>query len=140
MSEENGTDVVEKPKKVKKLAKEISYETNTVTITVAGGVAGPATYDFNTLPADIQAKLGPFGLGHKLGDAAAGRQGPDAEAAITKVFGGLMASNWSVRAPAAPKVSLKEITDKLAGMDDDQRANAAALLESLGINIPGVTS
>jgi len=32
------------------------------------------TFDFNTLPKDIRVKFGPFGLGHKLGDSAAGRE------------------------------------------------------------------
>jgi hypothetical protein len=81
-------------KRVKKLAKEI--EGTIVQITAAGGTKGQMLFDFADLPADIQSKLGPFGLGHKLGDAAAGKEGAEAEEAIEKVFEGLKSGDWSV--------------------------------------------
>jgi hypothetical protein len=86
------------PKKVKKLAKEI--EGSVVKISVEGGT--PMEFDFTTLPKDIRVKFGPFGLGHKLGDAAAGKSGAEAEEAINKVWEGLMSGDWTTRAPAAP--------------------------------------
>jgi hypothetical protein len=122
-------------KRVKKLAKEI--EGNLVKITVGGG--SEMVFDFDSLPADIQTKLGPFGLGHKLGDAAAGKEGQEAEEAINKVFDGLKGGDWSVRAPSGPRVSVKSLTDKLANLPSDQAAAAAALLKQLGVNIPGIT-
>ncbi|MHA1481919.1 MAG: hypothetical protein ACTSQA_00590 [Candidatus Heimdallarchaeaceae archaeon] len=110
-----------------------------VAITVIDGENGTMEFNFNDLPEEIQAKFGPFGLGHKLGDAAAGKKGVDAEEAITKVFDGLMDSNWSVRAPAAPKVSTKVISENFGNLSEDEQAAAKAVLASLGINIPGIS-
>lgn len=124
-------------KRKAKLAKKI--EGNLVVIEVAGGSKGSQSYDFNSLPSDIQTKLGPFGLGHKLGDAAAGKEGTEAEEAIQKVFDGLMSNDWSVRAPSGPRVSVKSLAENLAKIPAEQQAAAVALFKSLGINIPGVT-
>ena len=77
----------------RKLAKSI--EGTVVNIEVIG--QGLTVHDFTELPADIQAKLGPFGLASKLGDAAAGREGSDAAEAIKKVWEGLVAGDWTVR-------------------------------------------
>jgi len=110
-----------------------------VAITVIDGENGTMEFNFNDLPEEIQVKFGPFGLGHKLGDAAAGKKGVDAEEAITKVFDGLMDSNWSVRAPAAPKVSTKVISENFGNLSEDEQAAAKAVLASLGINIPGIS-
>lgn len=121
----------------KKMTKEI--EGNVVSITVIDGEKGTVAYDFFTLPAEIQAKLGPFGLNHKLGDSAAGKSGVEAEEAITKVFEGLMNSDWSVRAPAAPKVSTKTIATNLGSLSKKEQNAAIEVLQRLGINIPGIT-
>ena len=127
MSEE--TVATEAPKRSKKLSKVI--EGTIVTLTVDG--FAPVSYDFATLPEDIQAKFGPFGMGHKLGDSAAGKEGQDALDAIAKVFAGLESGDWTVRAPAAVKVSLSDIKANLANLSDAEREQAQALLASLGM-------
>jgi hypothetical protein len=127
--------MAEETKRQKKLGKEI--EGNLVKITVLGGEKGEMSFDFSTLPAEIQEKLGPFGLGHKLGDAAAGKEGTEAEEAINKVFDGLVANDWSVRAPAGPRVSVKALADKVSTLDPASQDAARALLTSLGVKIPG---
>jgi hypothetical protein len=127
--------MAEETKRQKKLGKEI--EGNLVKITVLGGEKGEMSFDFSTLPAGIQTKLGPFGLGHKLGDAAAGKEGTEAEEAINKVFDGLVADDWSVRAPAGPRVSVKALADKVSTLDPASQDAARALLTSLGVKIPG---
>lgn len=119
------------PKKVKKLAKEI--EGSVVKISVEGGV--PMEFDFTTLPKDIRVKFGPFGLGHKLGDAAAGKSGAEAEEAINKVWEGLMSGDWTTRAPAAPKLTKKSIAENLGNLDEAQQQAAKDLLAKLGINL-----
>ncbi len=121
----------------KKMSKTI--EGTTVKITVLDGKQEEMIFDFSKLPDDIQAKLGPFGLNHKLGDAAAGKKGVEAEEAINKVFTGLMESNWSVRAPAAPKVSTKTIATNLDTLSKKEKNAAIEVLQRLGINIPGIT-
>ena len=120
-------------KRTKKLAKEI--EGHLVKITVQGG--SEMVFNFDDLPADIQDKLGPFGLGHKLGDAAAGKDGDEAVEAINKVFEGLKGGDWSVRAPAGPRVSVKALADKVSTLDPASQDAARALLTSLGVKIPG---
>jgi len=121
----------------KKMSKEI--DGTNVRITVVDGEKGAVDFDFAALPAEIQAKLGPFGLNHKLGDAAAGKKGVEAEEAISKVFTGLMNSDWSVRAPAAPKVSTKTIATNLESLSKKEKNAAIEVLQRLGINIPGIT-
>ena len=127
----------DKVKRVPKLKKDLTIHP-LVKLTVAEGEKGEMSFDFTTLPDDIQGKLGPFGLGHKLGDAAAGRKGVDAEEAIQKVWDGLMAANWSVRAPAAPKVSVAQIADNFAKLSGKDKAVAASLLKGLNITVPGM--
>ena len=121
----------------KKMDKKI--EGTAVIISVLEGAQGEMTFDFATLPPDIQAQLGPFGLNHKLGDSAAGKTGVEAEEAINKVWEGLMAGDWSVRAPAAPKVSTKVIADNFGNLSEEEQNAAKAVLASLGIKVPGIT-
>ena len=115
----------------RKLAKSI--EGTLVTIEVLG--QGAEVYDFASLPAEIQAKLGPFGLASKLGDAAAGKDGAESAEAIKKVFEGMLAGDWSVRTAAAPKVTISSIKENLAKLSDGERAAAEALLAGLGVKL-----
>ena len=127
-------ETVEKPKKKRVLTKDLASEPGTV-ILEAGGGTGEKKYKFDLLPLDIQSKLGPFGLGHKLGDGAAGRKGADAEEAIDKIWTGLMAGDWSVRAPAQPKIKESDILSKYNNMTDKEKKAAKPLLEALGIPV-----
>jgi len=126
------------PKKAKKLSKDLATKPGTVIITVVGGEKGAMEFPFNKLPEKIQELFGPFGLGHKLGDAAAGRSGKDAESSIGKVWEGLMKGDWSVRAPAAPKISITEVQANFAKLAPKEQAVAKTLLAGLGITIPGM--
>ena len=119
-------------KKTKKLGKVI--EGSIVTITEAG-TGKVMKFDFSTLPADIQAKFGPFGLGHKLGDSAAGKSGNEAVESINKVWDGLMKGDWSVKAPPGEKISKKSLTENLSKLSDKEKAVATQLLEKLGIKL-----
>ncbi|MCK5015672.1 MAG: hypothetical protein KAS32_01255 [Candidatus Peribacteraceae bacterium] len=121
----------------KKMIKRIKG--TVVAIEVLDGKLGIVDYDFASLPADIQEKLGPFGLNHKLGDSAAGKTGIEAEESIQKVFEGLRNNDWSVRAPAAPKVSTKTIATNLSSLSEKEQNAAIEVLQRLGINIPGIT-
>lgn len=115
-------------KRPKKLTKAI--EGTEVVITVIG-VEGEMRFDAASLSESIQNKLIPFGLGHKLGDAAAGREGLDAKAAIEKVWDGLMKEDWSVRAPAAPKVNISDVKKNLANLSPEEQEKAKALLAQM---------
>lgn len=126
--------MTEDVKKTKKLAKEI--EGTIISITVQGGTKGTMLFDFSDLPADIQTKLGPFGLGHKLGDAAAGKEGADAEDSINKVYDGLVGGDWSVRAPAQPKISLSALAANFKNLSPEEKEAALPILKAL--NIPGL--
>ena len=63
-------------KKRKKLTKVIEGTVLTITEAVTGTVI---KVDFAKLPENIKANLGPYGLSQKLGDAAAGKEGQEAE-------------------------------------------------------------
>lgn len=92
-------------------------------------------YDFAKLPQDIQIKFGPFGLSHRIGDAAAGKKGKDAVEAMDKVWKGLIDGNWTVRAPAGEKLTKKGLTEKVDQMNPKEQAAAKALLEKLGLSL-----
>ena len=119
----------------KKLTKEIDPKDGNILTITEVATNTKMVFDFGKLPSSIQKKFGPFGFSSKLGDAAAGKAGKDAVDAIQKVHKGLMEENWSVRAPAAPKVSKKEINEKIDGMSAADQKAARALLEKLGMVI-----
>jgi hypothetical protein len=134
---ESGTEVTETAEvthqtRERKLTRSID---GTVVKFVEATTGSELTYDFASLPADIQAKLGPYGLNQKLGDAAAGKSGQEAIDAIAKVFTALQAGDWSFRAPAAAKVTVADIKTKLEGMTDAERDMASQLLAKLGVKM-----
>jgi len=150
MTDENGTAAeeqddltgndaevpMEAPKKSRKLEKATDYDTGIVTIKAIGGTAGPITYDFNELPEDMQKKLGPFGMSHKLGDAASSVKGVEAEKAIARVWEGMLKGDWTTRGPATPKIALSEIADNMSNLSPAQQKKAREALENLGIVLP----
>jgi len=139
MAEETTTQTPDTEKKSRKKLEKDLTDHPLVKITVLGGNEGQMVFSILDLPMDIQDRLGPFGLGHKLGDAAAGRKGVEAEEAINKVWDGLKAGDWTVRAPAVPKVPIKAIIENYELLSDDEKATAKKLLGDLGMKIPGIT-
>ena len=131
--EENAAAAPEKAKKAKRLAKVIDGTVLTIKESLTDTTL---TLDFATLPEGIQALLGPYGMSQKIGDAAAGKKGQESVDAMNKVWEGLLAGNWSVRAPAAEKISKKSILGKFADMPEGkEKVAAAALLKSPGIAV-----
>ena len=134
MSKEE-TPVVEveeskRPRKVKK-----TVEKACVKIEVLGGTKGEMTFNLADLPAAVMEQLPAFGLGHKLGDAAAGCTGTEAEEAIETTWKALVAGEWSVRQPAQPKVTISSIKAGLENLSPAERAQAEATLKALGISL-----
>jgi hypothetical protein len=73
-------------------------------------------------------------MASKLGDAAAGKKGQDAVDAINKVWEGLVSGNWSVRAPAAEKISKNSIMEKFNAMPEGKEKKLTeSILKNLGI-------
>ena len=119
--------------KAKKLAKEI---TGTVIKIKELTTNTEMVFDFSKLPKEIQQKLGPFGMSHKLGDAAAGCAGQEAVDSIKKVWEGLTKGDWSVRAPRGESVSMSALNAGLDKLPEREKAAAQALLLKLGIIKP----
>lgn len=117
----------------KKLEKDLATKPGKVLIRAFQGKKGQMEFDPATLPKEVREKLLPFGLSHKLGDAAAGKDGADAEEAILKVWEGLKSGDWTVRAPAAPKVTKKQLSENLEKMDPKKREEAKKMLEAMGL-------
>lgn len=132
MSEDvKAPEATEGKKKKKKLSKIIEGSIITIVEAVTGTTL---KFDVNTLPEAIQTNLKYHGASQKLGDAAAGREGQEAVNAINKVWEGLAKGDWSVRAPAAEKVSIKDLAGKVAAMADGKdKKMAEELLRKLGI-------
>jgi len=124
----------------RKLSKKI--EGNDVIISVLG-IEGDMTFDSSALSEEIRARLVPFGLGHKLGDSAAGAKTPEeAKTAIQRVWDGMVAGNWKTRLPAeegaekAPKISQKTILANLEKLPPEQQEAARSLLAAMGFSLP----
>lgn len=119
----------------KKLYKEI---VGTV-VKIKEAVTGKEmSFDAAKLPKEIQEKLMPFGLNHKLGDAASGCSGQEAVDSIQKVWNGLVAGNWAVRAAKGESVSVSAISSGIDKLPAAEKAAATALLIKLGIiKVPG---
>lgn len=92
-------------------------------------------YNLALLPLDIQDKFAPFGLSHRIGDAAAGKKGKEAVEAMDKVWNGLMEGNWTVRAPAGEKLTKKALTEKVDQMSPKDQKAARELLKRLGVAV-----
>jgi hypothetical protein len=122
----------EESKRTKKLSK--TYTGSVVTITESS-TDKTLVFDISTLSSEIQENLKMHGAIQKLGDAASGKSGQDAVDAIQTVWDGLVAGNWTVRAPATPKVTKSDIKNNLENLSADDKAAAQALLEKLGIKL-----
>ena len=109
-----------------------SIENGVVTIKVANGEE--VSYDFNVLPENIRAKLGPFGLDHKLANAGAGKTGQDLIDAMNTMYTALKKGDWKTKI-AAPKVSKASIKEKLAGLTEGEASAAMDLLNKLGFSL-----
>ena len=109
-----------------------SIENGVITMEIVG--VGEVSYDFNALPDNIKAQLGPFGLDHKLANAGAGKSGQDLKDAMDTTYKALMDGQWKVRV-AAPKVSKASIKEKLASFTAEEAEAAKSLLEKLGFSI-----
>jgi len=119
--------------KAKKLTKVITGNVVTVTELVTGKAV---VFDFSKAPKDIQEKLGPFGAGHKIGDAAAGCSGQEAVDSMQKVVDGLMAGNWAVRGAKGESVSVSALNSGIDKLPAKEQEAARALLLKLGILKP----
>ena len=115
----------------KKLTKEIEGTVVTLTEVTTNTILA---FDTSKLSTEIQAKLVPFGAGHKLGDAAAGKEGQEAIDAINKVWEGLIEGNWSVRAPASEKISSSALVAMYNGLTSAKdKTVARGMLEKVGM-------
>lgn len=128
--------MAEEVKRARKLAKDLATKPGKVIIKALGGKKGAMEFDPKALPKNVQDRLPEIAISHMLGDAAAGRSGVDAEEAITVKWDGLMKGDFSVRAPAAPKVSLTEIAANFSKLSAAEQKTARVLLEGLGITLP----
>lgn len=117
-------------KRAKKLSKVVEGSIIIITERESGTVL---KYDSAELSDVIKGNLALHGLSQKLGDAAAGRSGQDAVDAIGKVWEGLKAGNWSVRVPAAEKITKSKILERYESLPAKEKAVAEGLLKQLGI-------
>lgn len=127
MTEEN----VETPAPSKRPRKLLKTVTGTTIVIEVPSVNESMTFTLAEFES-VQEQLAMYGISQKLGDAAAGKDGAEAVAAIKKVAEGLKAGDWSVRAPAAPKVTKAQINEKLEAMSPKERSAAEELLKKMG--------
>lgn len=118
----------------RRLTKTVDYESGLVTVQVIS-TGQDLVCDTKLLPEEIQMKMIPFGISHRIGDAAAGRDGDEAMDSMKKVWDGLMSGNFTIRQPRTPGITKADIKDKLSTLKGKEATAAAALLEKLGITL-----
>ena len=123
----------------RKLSKVI--EGTVVTISVLG-MDEDMVFDSNDLPKEIQNRLIPFAVGHKLGDSAAAAKTPeDAQKNINRVWNNLLAGEWkTAREPGEATSKTSRITQKtiLANLEKlpmEQKKAAKELLVAMGFSL-----
>lgn len=125
--------MAEETKRTRKLQKEVDYDNGVVKIKV---ISIDKTLECNVaeLPKEISAKLIPLAINHRIGDAAAGRDGDEAFESMEKVWNALKSGDFTVKAPAGAKLpSKKAISDNLSNLSDAEQKKARALLEKIGL-------
>ena len=139
-SEENGetsedTTEVTREKKIKAWFEGDDQEI--VCMEVVDGNRGVLRFDTKDLPDAIKSKMIPFATLKKLGSqgACAGKKGKEAEEAIEAVWASLLNGDWTLRQPAQPKVTIKNITANMAELSADEQTIARELLARLGLKI-----
>ena len=120
--------------RAKKMDKTVDYEKGVVSFKILSD-GSEVVCDTNKLPAEIKSKLIPLAISHRIGDAAAGRDGKDAFESMSKVWDGLMKGNFTIRTAAKKGVSKADIKAKLDSLKGKEATAAAELLEKLGITL-----
>ena len=121
--------MVDEVKKAKKLSKGMEGSVVVISESVSGKTL---RFDVSSLPEAIKTNLTYHGALQKLGDAAAGKEGEEAIASIEKVWDGLVKGDWTVRVPAAEKVTKKGLFDKVDAMPEGKEKEAyKKLLEKI---------
>ena len=126
---------VPKTRKKKVMTKDLAKYPGKLAITVLDTEIGEMVFDPTDLPQEIQDRLPAFALNHRLGDAAAGKSGQEAVDAINKVWEGMLANNWSVRAPAAKKINVSTIMSNIDKLPADEQEKVRASLAAIGITM-----
>lgn len=115
---------------VKKLSRVKDGE-NTIIFQVAG--FEPVRCDFSILSVEIQHRLMIHGGNAKVGDSAAGCDGQGAYDSIVSTWNALVEGKWTERvAGGGDKISLSAIKGALAGLSEEERAQAIAIFAKLG--------
>ena len=115
---------------VKKLSR-IKDGENVIIFQVAG--YEPIRCNFSTLSTEIQHRLMIHGGNAKVGDSAAGSDGQEAYDSILSTWKALTEGKWTERvARSGDKISLSDIKGALAGLSEEERAQAIAIFAKLG--------
>jgi len=115
----------------KKLEKSIEGSVVKLKIVDTGEVI---SCDVKKLPAIIQDHLMVSGAGHKLGDAAAGKEVTEISAAINSVLKGLQDGKWTTRLPASEKITKSAIEGAMSGMSDKDKGVIEGLMAKVLAN------
>lgn len=138
MSNENNTEVTEgteTKKRSQKLKKAVDYDNGTVTIEVIS-IGKSLECELSKLPDDIMEKLPVLAISHRIGDSAAGKDGDEALAAMTRVWDGLVSGNWQVKAEPGERMSKAKAQAAIDRIQDPKKkALAQELFKDMGLNI-----
>lgn len=141
---ENGTENDETAEDLSEITREKKLKSwfegdneTVLCLEVIDGQRGVMRFDTADLPEEIKAKMIPFATLKKLGSqgACSGKKGAAAEEAIEAVWGSLVNGDWTLRQPAAPKVSLKDIANNIGELSPDDQEKARELLARLGLKV-----
>lgn len=119
-------------KRAKKVSKVV--DGNVLKIVAAGE---EKVYDSSVFSDAIKHNLMMHGLSQKLGDCFAGKETDEGVALADKTYEALVKGEWTMRMPAAEKITKKQVVEAFANLSEDELAIAKSLglLEKFGIKL-----
>ena len=120
--------------RTRKLEKAVDYVKGIVEVKVLS-IGKSLVCDVAELPKEILQKLIPLAISHRIGDAAAGRDGDEALASMTKVWEGLKAGDFTIRKAAKKGITKEDLSERMAALSGKDATVAAEIMKKLGIEL-----
>ena len=120
--------------RTRKLEKAVDYAKGIVEVKVLS-IGKSLVCDVAELPKEILKKLIPLAISHRIGDAAAGRDGDEALASMTKVWEGLKAGDFTIRKAAKKGITKEDLSERMAALSGKDATVAAEIMKKLGIEL-----
>lgn len=119
-----------------KRAKKVSKSVEGLVLTIKAGEI-EKVYSAEGFSDDVKRNLMMHGLSQKLGDCFAGKETDEGVALADKTYEALQKGEWTMRMPAAEKITKKQVVEAFANLSEEELAIARSLglLEKFNIKL-----